>query len=275
VDEAITRALAGKRIVVTRAPEQSGALVAALEAHGAIPVVLPLIAFAPPGDLRKLDDTVRNLRQFDWIFLTSQNALRAIEESCVRSDLSLRDVAGISAIAAVGLATAKATSDAGLEVRHVASKHDGVSMAQELARQVRGKKVFLPRSDRANPDLVRVLWELGAEVTEVVAYQTVRPASLEGSVQDAIVKKAPDAILFFSPSAARHLQELLGDETFRQLSERAVFAAIGPVTERALRGLGVTRIVQAEETIVDGILRGLIDYFGQSRSVLPAGVKQG
>lgn len=267
--------LAGKRVVVTRAAEQSGALVAALEAHGAIAVVLPLIAFAPPDDVEKLDEAVRKFGEFDWIFLTSQNALRALEESCLRSRLLLREALGNTAVAAVGPATAEAAGEAGVRVDYVASKHDGVSLAQELASEVKGKRVILPRGDRANPELVHALRELGAQVTEVVAYKTVRAENAAETVSKTLMNERPDAILFFSPSAVRHLQELIGEEKFHTLSEQSVFTAIGPVTGRALRSFGVARIVQAEDTTVEGTLRGLAEYFGQVRSVLPAGAKHG
>ena len=69
--------LAGKRVVVTRALEQSQSLVDALRDAGAEPVLLPLLAFAPPDDLSELDDCLRKSgTQFDWVaFCTSQNAL--------------------------------------------------------------------------------------------------------------------------------------------------------------------------------------------------------
>jgi uroporphyrinogen-III synthase len=267
--------LKGKRIVVTRAAEQSETLIAALQAHGATPIVLPLIEFAPPDDVKKLDETVRGLQQFDWIFLTSQNALRALQEASQRIKLSLAKAVGKVAIAVVGPRTAVAAREAGLVVRHEASKHDGASLAKELAPEIKGKRVLLPRSDRANQDLVVVLNELGALVTEVVAYKTIRPSSAEDQVNETIVHGAPDAVLFFSPSAVHHLRDSSGVDVFSRLSQKMAFAAIGPITERALRSAGVERIVKAEETTVDGIIHSLIEYFGQSRPELSAGVKHG
>ena len=50
-----------------------------------------------------------------------------------------------------------------------------------------GKRVLLPRSDRANPELVEKLKDLGAEVNEVVAYKTVRPDEQELGKAEEIV----------------------------------------------------------------------------------------
>src|SRR5208337_1130304 len=97
----------------------------------------------------------------------------------------------------------------------------------------------LPRSDRANHDLVETLQRLGAHVTEIVAYKTLRPASDDTRYLENILQDVPDALLFFSPSAVRHLRELFGPHRFQNLAEKSVFAAIGSVTERALREAGV------------------------------------
>ena len=70
-----------KRIVITRAADQSESLVAGLRASGATAVLMPLVAFAAPDDVQRLDETVASLSRFDWIFLTSQNALRALQDS--------------------------------------------------------------------------------------------------------------------------------------------------------------------------------------------------
>ena len=100
------KALAGKRVVVTRAAEQSESLSAALREQQAIPIALPLVAFAPPEDLRPLDDTIRNLGRYDWVFLTSQNALRALQERSDFLGLQLAKILVEVSVAAVGPATA-------------------------------------------------------------------------------------------------------------------------------------------------------------------------
>ena len=70
--------LAGKRIVVTRAPEQSHELVHALEHLGAEVLSLPMVSFAPPEDWQELDERLRRLDLFDAILFLSQNAVRSI-----------------------------------------------------------------------------------------------------------------------------------------------------------------------------------------------------
>jgi uroporphyrinogen-III synthase len=253
--------LRGKRVIVTRALEQSEQLVAELNARGAVPVVLPMVAFVPPDDLRPLDDAIRQLRSFDWLFLTSQNSLRALRERCESLKLDLREVFSGVKLAVVGPATAEAVEREGLRVAHVASKHQGSTLAEELTNDVRDKRVLLPRSDRANPELVELLKRFGAHVTEVCAYKTIRP---EGGADTAAKIAQADAVLFFSPSAVHHLRESLGHQAFLDLSRRSVFVAIGPVTGEALRVMNAATVVVARDASVDAAMETLGDYFVQA-----------
>lgn len=268
-------ALKGKRVVVTRAAEQSEHLVEALREKGAVPVLVPMVAFGLPDDLSSLDEAIRELRSYDWIFLTSQNALRALQERSQFLKLSLAQaVAGVR-IAAVGPVTAVAVENAGLKVAYVATRHQGVSLAEELGEEIKGKRVLLPRSDRANPELVEKLGQLGAQVKEIVAYKTIRPEHQDVSRVEEMVREGADAVLFFSPSAVHHLQELLGNEKFQEFSRRSVFVAIGPVTEEALRKAKIKRVVLARDTTVAAELAALTEFFSQPGKSLPAGVKPG
>src|SRR5260370_42352953 len=65
VGEKNHKPLAGKRIVVTRAAEQSQSLVEALRNPGAEPGLLPLLAFAPPDDPAQPDACLNNGLHFD------------------------------------------------------------------------------------------------------------------------------------------------------------------------------------------------------------------
>lgn len=262
----------GKRVVVTRAAEQSGQLVEELKRKGAVPVVVPMVGFGPPERPELLDEVIRKAKQYDWMFLTSQNALRALRQRCDVLELELRAAFSGVKIAAVGPATAEAATGAGLEVAYVATKHQGVVLAKELADEVRGKRVLLPRSDRANPELVEDLKRCDAEVAEVCAYKTIRPEQSELAAAK-IAEAGNDAVLFFSPSAVHHLQELVGNKDFLELSQRSVFAAIGPVTEEALRKAGVERVLLARDTSVSAVVNTLADYFAQEGAGLSAGVK--
>ncbi len=75
------------------------------------------------------------------------------------------------------------------------------------------------------------------------------------------LEKGADAILFFSPSAVHHLQELLGAAKFVIMSRVVAFTAIGPVTEKSLRARGVERVISAKDTHAAAVLAALSDFF--------------
>jgi uroporphyrinogen-III synthase len=279
VGEGTGNALKGKRVVLTRAAEQSEPLVAELRRRGAVAVLLPMVSFGPPEKLELLDTAIGQLKSFDWIFVTSQNAVRAIRARCEARKMDMRAAFGGLKIAAVGPATAEAMEAAGLHALHVATKHVGVALAEELADEVRGKLVLLPRSDKANPELVETLKRLGAEVVEVCAYRTVAPEKSELQKAAATLQAGADAVLFFSPSAVGHLRESLGNARFLELSRRSVFTAIGPVTEEALHKAKVERVLLAGDTSLNALLEALDRHFARESAgeaaVRGEGVKRG
>jgi uroporphyrinogen-III synthase len=267
--------LRGKRIVVTRAREQSEPLVQSLRSVGVTAIFLPLVEFAEPEHREPLDRAVAAIAEFDWVLFTSQNVVRVVAESAKRQGIGLEAAAGGVAVGCVGNATAEAARTAGFAIAHVASRHDGLSLARELTTELRGKRVLLPRSDLANAEMVRVLQEQGARVSEVVAYRTVAPPNLADDAKRVFEGKLPDVVLFFSPSAVSHLSAAVGGEAFLDLGRKSVFVAIGPVTEQALRKTGVERIVTSAQQTGEGVIKMLAKYFHLPASSSTAGVRRG
>ena len=272
--EASPSPLDGRRIVITRSAAQSEMLAKELSARGAIPVVLPLVSFADPEDFAPLDRAIEEIQQFDWIILTSAQAVRAVvkrgeelERSLMRSGSKLR-------IASVGPVTAEAARQAGLPVEYVAETHTGAALAEELGDRLQGAKVFLPRSDRANPDLPPALKRRGAQVTEVIAYRTLKPTDVDQRNLRQIAEGAADAVLFFSPSAVQHFAELFGGEQLRALQDKLAITAVGPVTANVLRQAGVGRTVLAGDTTAAAVVNALEKHFAGTVKRAPAGTKR-
>jgi uroporphyrinogen-III synthase len=275
VAEGIPSALAGKRIVITRAAAQCEALSNELSARGAIPVVLPLISFGEPQDFGQLDEAIRGLARFDWIILTSAQALRALATRSGSIGRALIQKGGKPQVATVGPVSAEAAEAAGFEVEHVAHIHNGVALAEELGERLRDRTVLLPRSDRANPDLPAALKRYGARVTEVIAYRTLYPADIDQRNLQKVAKGKAEAILFFSPSAVQHFAELVGSEPLSALENRVAMMAVGPVTAGALRKIGVRRILTSEDTSAESVLAVLERHFAGELNRSHAGAKQG
>jgi len=264
--------LAGKRIVVTRAPEQAVELIRELEGLGAEVLALPAVSFGDPADPAPLDQAIDALHSFHWILFTSQNAVRFFVKRCgLLGQMQGIDGRGSAEplVAAVGPATAEAARKERLRVDYVAREFRGRALAEELGARVAGKRVLLPRSDRAGSELPGALRSSGAEVVDVVAYRAGAPGSFDQSATDAIRRGAVDAISFLSPSAFHNLVEAIGSETLRQIAGRVALAAIGPVTAQAIRGAGLAVEIEASESTAASLVTSITRYFAQR---LPSGV---
>lgn len=267
-------ALAGKTVVVTRAEGQGEELYAELRARGADVKLLPLIAIAPPESFVELDGALQRLETFDWVLFTSANAVQAV----ARRKRELHGPASVDGkqpkIAAVGPATSRAAEDAGFAVEYVAGEHSGAGLAAELKDELKGRAVFLPRSDRANPDLPEALKRAGARVTEVIAYRTVAPSKADRERVNEGLSEGVDGILFFSPSAVQNFLELVERKRLQRLQGRAVMVAIGPSTAGALSAAGIPRIAWAADTTTGAVIQALEGHLSRTRLRSSTGADQ-
>jgi uroporphyrinogen-III synthase len=258
-----SRPLEGKRIVVTRAAEQARDLTARLESMGATVLSFPAVSFSEPADTADLDRAIRSLAAFDWILFTSANAARFFTARCRK--LGVEPRRGFRGrCAAVGPATAAAVAAEGFSVDYVAQEFAGVALANELSDSLPGKKVLLPRSERARGDLPDALGAAGADVTEVVAYHTGGVGAVDPEVLRAIREAQVDAISFFSPSAVDNVCDELGAEVVARLSKTVALAAIGPVTVTALRNAGLAVAIEAPLATAESMAAAIAHYFSPS-----------
>jgi uroporphyrinogen III methyltransferase/synthase len=260
-------------VVVTRPALQIEPLANALSDRGAIPIWRPLVEFSDPDNFGPLDAAISKLANFDWLIFTSAEAVRAVARRSCKLGRSLKQGGNDLRVAAVGPATAQAIQKAGMQVSYEAQTHSGVRLASELGERVRGKKVLLPRSDRAKPDLPLALKNHGAEVTEVIAYRTLLPTAIQREELNEFASGKADAILFFSPSAVTHFAEAFGQKQLHNVENKLAIAAVGPVTAKALQEAGVKRVVIASDTTAMAVIEALEKHFAGMMNHAQAGTK--
>ncbi len=272
--DAIAFPLEGKVVIVTRAEAQSNELCEELKARGAIVKRLPLISFAPPENYDALDEALSRIEAFDWILFTSANAVQAVERRGEQLGIAFDELAKLPLAAAVGPATSNAAEGVGFSVEYVAVDHSGAGLARELGTELRGKKVFLPRSDRANSELPAALRKAGALVTDVVAYRNLPPNGTDRDKLGEILRDGVDGVLFYSPSAVQNFLELLGRERLAAVQGRAVMVAIGPATAAALSGAGIQRIARASDTTTKAVIEVLVGHLARTKRRSAVGAKE-
>jgi len=255
--ESAAKPLLGKRIVITRAPEQAGEITRLLEHLGAEVILLPAVAFSVPADPHPLDRALHELGDFDWILFTSQNAVRFTASRLRQLGLP----ATVKQVAAVGPATADAAGREGFRVDYVAEHSTAHALAGELGESLDGCAVFLPRSDRSDPELAEALREGGATVTDVIAYRTMAPVDPDPAALKRVRHADFDVAIFSSPSAFQNLDAMLGAGTLAEVAQKARYAAIGPTTAKAMRHAGVRVHIEAEEASSAGLADAIVKYF--------------
>lgn len=233
-------ALEGRRIAVTRAPPDAGALAARLRALGAEPVLTPAIETVLL-DAGPLEAALERNAELDWIVFTSRHAADAVAR-CRRSFPGIR-------IAAVGEATATALENYGIPVDLIPREHTAEGLLAALG-DLRGQVVLFPASAIARRTLPDGLRARGADVREVPVYET-RPAATRYAALAGV-----DAITFTSPSTVTGLLAANG------VPPGARVVCIGPTTAAAARAAGLAVTEVAEPHTEDGLLDALLRVFG-------------
>ena len=253
--------LAGTRILVGRARHQAGSLSTGLRGLGASVIEIPFIEIRMPQSFQPLDDALKNIRNYDWLILTSANGVEAMWERIRKLRITRRTLKHLQ-IAAIGPATKKAIVKHGLKVKMVPEEYVAESVVKGLRDKVNGKRVVLIRANIARDVIPEELRSAGAEVDVVEAYETVVPEKSRARLR-ALMRNAsrrPHIVTFTSSSTAKNFAELLGKSKARSagLLKHVQFASIGPVTSATLRELQMPVAIEAREFTMGGLLRAIV-----------------
>jgi uroporphyrinogen-III synthase len=257
------RPLAGTRILVGRARHQAGSLSTSLRSLGASVIEIPFIEIREPQSYQPLDDALKNIRNYDWLILTSANGVEAMWERVRKLHITRRNFKHLQ-IAAIGPATKKAIVKHGLKVKMVPEEYVAESVVQGLRDKVNGKRVVLIRAKVARDVIPEQLRAAGAEVDVIEAYETVVPeksrARLRALMRNA--KRRPHIVTFTSSSTVKNFAELLGQQKAGSRGEGLLkglhFASIGPVTSATLRELQMPVAIEAREFTMGGLIRAIV-----------------
>jgi uroporphyrinogen-III synthase len=206
------------RVVLTGTPASAAPLAGVLAAEGFAVETCPLVAVEP------LDGPPLRLEGYDWLLLTSRNAVEPLLE---------RVEGPVPPVAVVGPGTAQALRARGIQPALVASVSTQEGLAAELPRP--HGRVLFAGAEGARDVLVR---ELAADF--VPLYRTVsrRPRAFP----------AADLVVLASPSAAR---------SFADLGLDLPCVSVGPVTSAEARALGLQVLSEAETHDREGLVEGV------------------
>jgi uroporphyrinogen-III synthase len=245
--------LAGKRVLVTRAREQSGRLAEALEALGAEVLRLPAIEIVPPESYAALDAALEQILDFDWLIVTSANGVSALANRLQSLGMDPGQLQQLQ-IAAVGPATAAALTRLGLEVSAMPEQYVGEALAALLCDRVTGKRVLLARAAVARDVVPDELRQCGAHLSIADTYRTVIPSDSVERLRSlfAPAQPWPDAVTFTSSSTVDNFFTLLAAAKM-DFPDGLKTVSIGPVTSQTLRRHGLTPSIEAQPHDIAGL----------------------
>ncbi|MFD5214420.1 uroporphyrinogen-III synthase [Microbacterium sp. NPDC058345] len=237
--------LDGWRVLVPRGGPWGDSVAASLRAQGAVPVVAPLINFAPTTDQGALDAALERLQagEYDWLTITSATTVDVLFAHRVQIPRHTK-------VAAVGETTAAALHAVGYEVALVPElDNSAAGMAEQMiALESDARRVLSLRSEIAKPVLSVMLTEAGHDVDSVVAYRTVGVPVTERIRRD-VENGRINAILITSGSVAQQVRE-----QFPDIPDTTLLAAIGPRTAKDARKAGLPVSVVADKQTVDALI---------------------
>jgi uroporphyrinogen-III synthase len=243
-----------KNITVVWVGSEKGGetLLEACRAEGAKVERQPLIVFAPPDNLERLEAACQVLERFSWIVFTSAQAVRALAGQARPR----------AKIAAVGPSTRDALLAIGWSADLVPRRNDSFGLVREFQKIPKpDNPILFVRGDRAKRTLPEGLISLGFPLEEVVAYCT-REVTPKRALEIAIrLKEMADVVLAGSPSGVETLEKAVGAGGLGSLGPNIRWVCLGESTFAALRKGGISDPIFPEAVIpsavVDAVVRSL------------------
>jgi uroporphyrinogen III methyltransferase/synthase len=249
------RPLFGETVIITRPIEQAAELRERLTELGAETLIQPAIEILDPLDgWHSADAILHHLQPFDDLIFSSSNGVRRFMRRLLDLGLDTRVLAG-KRIAAIGPGTTDALASFFL-VADVQPPTDyrAESLVAALSPTAKNRRVLLIRASRGRDTLARGLADAGAQVTQVVAYESQDVKQLEPDVAESIERSRPFWITATSSAIARAAVHLLQD----RLGPHARWVSISPLTSDALRDAGVEPSEEADEATLEGMVQAIV-----------------
>jgi uroporphyrinogen-III synthase/uroporphyrinogen III methyltransferase/synthase len=239
-----------------------------------------------------MDAALGHLGSYDWLILTSANAVRALTGRAATLGITLEQPSRLK-VAAVGSATASAARKAGFQVAFVPEKYVAESLAEGLIRRfpptaerpeiangagfsVKGtgfspyidpaettgalapeessnRRILLARAAVARDVIPDALRAAGAVVDLVDAYRNVLPEAAPEQLRCALATGIA-AATFTSSSSAKHLAEAACQAGIAWPLAAVAAVSIGPITSQTLVELGWEPAAEAVPSDIPGLI---------------------
>ena len=271
----IKKPLTGKRILITRARNQSSEFAIKLRNLGAKVIEFPTIQILPPSSWEGLDQAIDQLKFYDWIIFTSANGVNFFFQRLADKGKNNRLLSSLK-ICAIGPATAKQLKEKGVRIDYIPKEFVAESILKGFEKMMmRRKRILLARAKVARDILPKGLREMGAEVDLIEVYRTVKPRGGAKRVKQLLIVDKPDVITFTSSSTVNHFVKLLKTEDLKKLLKDITIACIGPITAQTAKRWEMRVQIQPKQYTISALTRAIAEYFNPPTPPLAKGGKGG
>lgn len=247
--------LKGKTILTTRSESQSKELSEKLTALGARVIAYPTIEILPIDDWTMVDEAIRGLNRYQWLVLTSGNAV-----DCFFERMKVLDATCNVPVAVIGKSTAKRVETFGIKPAIVPEDFRAEGLLARFPEDLSGSTILLPRAEVAREILPEELRRRGAKVDVVTVYRTIKP-EMSATFTKIVSSETIDCVVFTSPSTVHNLAASVDGASLSCLLGDIPVAAIGPVTADAANALGLAVSILPKQASLDELVSAIAEYF--------------
>jgi uroporphyrinogen III methyltransferase / synthase len=252
--------LEGKRILVTRAEGQSSQFKQLLEDTGAEVIEMPTLVISPPDSWESLDRAIAQIQIYDWLILTSANAVEFFCQRLHAQNLDTRSLHHLK-IAVVGRKTAESLSHQGIIPDLIPPDFIADSLAANFP-DCEGLNILFPRVQSGGREvLIAELEQKGAKVNVVSAYESGCPQEIDELAVRSLRNHQIDILTFASSKTVKHFHQLLcqvePQSVWTQWLLSVQIASIGTQTSIACRELLGRVDIEAEEFTLEGLVKAI------------------
>lgn len=244
------KSLFGKNIMITRSRSQSSSLLQKIQDLGGNGVEVPTIKIEKLKENKELEKVIKNIKDYTYLILTSQNAVEIFFEKLFEMNLDTRSLSHLK-ICAIGCQTSNDIKNYGIITDITPKRFIAESLFEELEKVLtKEDKVLIPRAKNSRDYLVDKINEI-CKVDEVITYESV----IDKFRKDEILNNLEniDYITFTSSSIVSNFVEIIGDENLEKLKNTKIIS-IGPITSKTIIENKLDVYKESEKASVDSML---------------------
>lgn len=254
-------------IVLTRAKDQSVETIKELSNLGANVISFPTIKISTITGNKVLDETIKNINLFNSLIFTSENAAKSLLEKIDELQITFDPKAFF--VISIGAKTTDFCVNNGFRVDFQPKYSSSEALLDELQHMdLVGRKILIPTSTLSNQKQFNPLEDYGATVTTLPIYANcVNDADHLKEELIILEKTNIDLFIFTSPSTFNGYLEILKIEEPQKYFANSNTAVIGPVTEKAVKKVGVTPTIIPNNYSMNYLIEEIKKYFSKKKVI--------